>query len=77
MQEFGLSHLTIPELAAAYVEFHPYRGQCRFADCRHCDEPDCAVALAADRGAISSRRLELYRRLVRELAQSKRQDTRL
>jgi ribosome biogenesis GTPase / thiamine phosphate phosphatase len=68
MQEFGLAHLTIPELASAYVEFRPYIGQCRFADCRHCDEPDCAVAMAAQRGEISTRRLEVYRRLARELA---------
>ena len=67
MQEFGLAHLTIPELASAYVEFRPYIGQCRFSDCRHCDEPDCAVAMAAQREEISTRRLELYRRLAREL----------
>jgi len=67
MQEFGLSHLTLPELARAYVEFGPYLGTCRFADCRHCGEPGCAVAAAADREEISTRRLELYRRLAREL----------
>ena len=69
MQEFGLSHLTLSELASAYVEFRAYLGHCRFADCRHCDEPDCAVASAAARGKISVRRLELYRRLARELMQ--------
>ena len=67
MQAFGLAHLTLRELASAYVEFRPYLGGCRFADCRHCDEPDCAIAAAAERGEISARRLDLYRRLAREL----------
>jgi ribosome biogenesis GTPase / thiamine phosphate phosphatase len=70
MQEFGLAHLTIPEVAAAYPEFRPYLGQCRFTDCRHCDEPDCAIALAAARVEISPRRLELYRRIARDLARA-------
>jgi len=67
MQAFGLAHLTLHELASAYVEFRPYLGGCRFADCRHCDEPDCAIAAAAERGEVSARRLDLYRRLAREL----------
>jgi ribosome biogenesis GTPase len=53
------------------VEFRAYLEHCRFADCRHCDEPDCAVAAATARGEISVRRLELYRRLARELTQRK------
>ena len=36
---------------------------CRFADCRHRREPGCAVKLAVERGTISARRYESYRRL--------------
>jgi ribosome biogenesis GTPase len=38
--------------------------QCRFADCRHLHEPDCAVR-AASGTAFSARRYESYRRLRR------------
>jgi ribosome biogenesis GTPase / thiamine phosphate phosphatase len=38
--------------------------QCRFADCRHLHEPDCAVR-AASGAALSARRYESYRRLRR------------
>jgi ribosome biogenesis GTPase / thiamine phosphate phosphatase len=38
---------------------------CRFADCRHMREPDCAVQAAAESNALSSRRYESYRRLRR------------
>jgi ribosome biogenesis GTPase / thiamine phosphate phosphatase len=70
LQEFGLAHLTIDEVAAGYPEFRPYLGHCRFSNCRHCDEPDCAIASAAGRADISPRRLELYRRIARELTRA-------
>jgi len=38
---------------------------CRFADCRHLKEPDCAVRAATTAGSISPRRYESYRRLRR------------
>jgi ribosome biogenesis GTPase len=41
------------------------RGEsCRFSNCRHMREPDCAVKAAADCGEISARRYESYRRLL-------------
>lgn len=39
---------------------------CRFADCAHESEPGCAVRLAVDGGDLPVRRLESYRKLVRE-----------
>jgi ribosome biogenesis GTPase / thiamine phosphate phosphatase len=67
MQEFGLQHLTQRELADAFREFHPFFVRCRFNDCRHTGEPDCAVEAAASAGKISSRRLAHYRRIVADL----------
>jgi ribosome biogenesis GTPase len=66
MQAFGLSHLEPPTLAAAFPEFRPYLGSCRFNDCRHLEEPNCAVRAAAARGDINPRRLAIYESLVRE-----------
>ena len=39
--------------------------QCRFLDCRHMREPDCAVAAAAGTDKLSARRHESYRRMRR------------
>ncbi len=63
MQEFGLSHLDWRAIAAGFIEFRPLLDQCRFHDCHHLREPGCAVSLAAEEGRISTRRLELYRRI--------------
>ncbi len=65
MQEFGLQHMSLVDIEAGFVEFRPYLGQCRFQDCRHLAEPGCALAQAVAEGAISARRLEMYRRISR------------
>lgn len=68
IQEFGLHHLDASELAHAFVEFRPWLGHCRFRDCRHMTEPDCAISAACKRGEINERRLASYRQLALENA---------
>jgi ribosome biogenesis GTPase len=41
---------------------------CRFSDCRHDQEPGCAVQEAVHNGTLSASRLDNFHRLVRELA---------
>jgi ribosome biogenesis GTPase len=48
-----------------FVEIHERSAQCRFKDCRHMQEPGCAVRTAVINQQISSRRYESYRRLFR------------
>jgi len=64
MQEFGVAHLDWREISAGFPEFRPLMGQCRFPDCRHLSEPNCAIAAAVP-AKIAPRRLELYRRIVK------------
>lgn len=66
MQEFGLHHLGLDELQAAFPEFRPYIGQCRFYNCRHMKEPDCAITTAAGTGAVLPARLKTYQTLAAE-----------
>jgi len=65
LQEFGLHHLTPQEIETGFTEFRSLLGRCRFQDCRHLAEPDCALARAAAEGLIHPRRLEMYRRISR------------
>jgi ribosome biogenesis GTPase len=48
-----------------FVEIHERSVQCRFNDCRHMEEPGCAVRTAVVNQQISARRYESYRRLFR------------
>jgi ribosome biogenesis GTPase / thiamine phosphate phosphatase len=70
LQEFGLNHLTQEELELAFIEFRPYLGHCRFNDCKHQVEPDCAVNKAVNQGKINPVRMAFYRELSQELLSS-------
>ncbi len=48
-----------------FVEIHALAANCRFNDCRHLEEPGCAVCAAVAAGRIDARRHESYRRLLR------------
>lgn len=63
VQEFGLAHLSFGEIEDAFVEFRQFLGKCRFNDCRHGNEPDCAIKNGVDAGLVIPRRLELFRSL--------------
>lgn len=54
-------------LGLAFPEVVEAGERCRFDDCAHQGEPDCAVQQAADDGALDPERLESWRRLRTEL----------
>lgn len=64
--EYGLWDMQQAELAHGFVDFKPFLGRCKFNDCRHAAEPDCAVRAAADEGIIEPWRYECYRRLLKQ-----------
>ena len=66
IREFGLWHMSRSEVEAGFVDFRPYLGACRFRDCRHREEPGCALLEAVARGEIDPRRLASYRHIIGE-----------
>lgn len=66
LQEFGLHHISQLELEQAFIEFRPYLGHCRFNNCRHLHEPDCAILNQLNL-AVSPNRLAQYQQLTEEL----------
>jgi ribosome biogenesis GTPase / thiamine phosphate phosphatase len=69
-QEFGLYHLSEGMLERAFRDFQPYLGGCKFYNCRHLSEPQCAVLDAVRAGHIAKMRHELYGQLLHESAQT-------
>jgi ribosome biogenesis GTPase len=55
------------ELPWYFPEFDAHAGLCRFKDCTHTHEPDCAVRTAAESGAIPVRRYDSYLRILETL----------
>ncbi len=75
-QEFGLHHIEPMQLAGCMPDFKAHADKCRFYNCTHRQEPDCAVtarvaAEAADAGDISDQRYRIYTELFAELSQTR------
>ena len=60
IREFGLWHLEKDAIIDGYREFQRYRGYCKFRDCRHQQEPGCALREALEKGEITQMRYDNY-----------------
>ena len=66
LREIGLWGVPSRGLDACFPEFRPLRDKCRFADCSHLVEPDCAVRDAVASGEVAATRYASYERLLGE-----------
>lgn len=66
MQVFGLAHFSRLEIERAFPEFRAALGKCRFRDCKHLHEPNCALRAAVADGTATSERLSLLRKFCGE-----------
>jgi ribosome biogenesis GTPase len=67
LKEFGLWRATREELQSAFLEFAAVDGRCRFPDCSHLNEPECAVLEAVERGDIDAVRHASYAKILAEV----------
>lgn len=67
-----LADMEEQELKNYFPEFGEFAPSCRFLECRHLKEPDCAVKAALERGEISRLRYENYLGLYQELKEKRR-----
>jgi len=59
-QEFGLTHLSRARIAHLMPDLERHSQGCRFGDCLHLQEPDCAVRAALLAGLIEAERYAFY-----------------
>jgi len=64
--EYGIWKLEDEQLAAGFIEFDAWRGQCRFNNCLHATEPGCAIKQAVADGLILEWRYQSYLRLLEQ-----------
>lgn len=67
MREVGLWG-NEEDLDGSFSDIEALSRECRFSDCRHGSEPDCAVRAALQEGALSEERYRGWRKLQKELA---------
>lgn len=66
------TYMEIGALAAKIPDFQPYINQCRFRDCVHMHEPDCALRQAVETGAVAMERYRHYQEVVTMIKQMKK-----
>lgn len=67
IRAIGLYNVEPSEIDGYFRDISPYIGRCRFSDCRHEEEPGCAVRAAVKKGDIWWERYESYLRLRAEM----------
>jgi ribosome biogenesis GTPase / thiamine phosphate phosphatase len=63
-QQFGLEHVSAAQLRYGALEFVTGDQRCRFSNCRHLEEPGCAILDKVERGVIDATRYQHYRTIV-------------
>lgn len=69
VREFGMWQVSAEELFNGFVEFREYKGLCKFSNCQHKSEPQCAILDAIQAKEISQSRYESYNRILESLTE--------
>ncbi|SQI43542.1 Putative ribosome biogenesis GTPase RsgA [Leminorella richardii] len=69
VREFGLWHLEPEQVTHGFIEFREFIGHCRFRDCKHVDDPGCAIREAVDAGTIAEERYDNYLKILTSMAE--------
>lgn len=60
IRSFLIEERSHRDLAYCFKEFRPFLGKCKYRECRHLDEPDCAIKGAVESGDISEWRYKSF-----------------
>ncbi len=67
IKEFGLVAFEKTELGQRFPEIRQLMSQCRFTDCLHFNEPDCAVSKAVEEGSFPRFRYQNYLNMLNDI----------
>ena len=63
VRDFGLWHLEKESVAWGFKEFRPFLGTCKFSNCSHINEPECAIIDAVENKKIPVERWENFMKI--------------
>ena len=64
VRDFSPVNLDKEQILNGFIEFRPYRGRCKFANCSHINEPGCAITEALEKGEINPQRVHSFRKML-------------
>lgn len=71
IQSFGVTHLSIANVADSFPEIVEHAYECEFGNCSHIAEDNCAVKTAVAEGEMAAERYESYVRMVSEIEEAR------
>tara|TARA_B100001029_G_C15057113_1_gene455273 strand:+ start:339 stop:1181 length:843 start_codon:yes stop_codon:yes gene_type:complete len=63
---FGVVDILPEELSGYFIDFASLKGGCKFKNCLHTDEPDCAIKSAIEAGVVAPSRYKSYLQILKE-----------
>jgi len=69
VRDFTPINNSIEEITHGFIDVRKFNGACKFTNCSHTNEPDCAMKQAVDEGNLNKQRFNNYLRLVEEFNQ--------
>lgn len=64
VRDFSPLNLDKEQILNGFTELRLYRGQCKFANCSHTDEPGCAITEALENGEVNPQRVNSFRKML-------------
>ncbi|MBR9727679.1 small ribosomal subunit biogenesis GTPase RsgA [Shewanella intestini] len=71
VREFALWHLPAERVGWCFIEFREFLGTCKFRDCKHGDDPGCALQAALKSGHITQDRFYNYQKIITSLGEQR------
>lgn len=69
IREFGLWHMEPEDVLYGFRELREFAGHCKFRDCKHEQEPACALREGVEEGKITQLRFDSYKRILATLSE--------
>ncbi len=66
VRQYEMADLSQQQLVEGFKEFSPFFGHCKFRDCKHLQDPGCAIREAAEKKQISAARYQHYCELLKD-----------
>lgn len=66
VRDFSPTYKNIDEITNGFIDVRKFNGMCKFANCSHQNEPECAMKQAVADGDLDEQRFNNYLRLVQE-----------
>ncbi|MDX1352920.1 MAG: ribosome small subunit-dependent GTPase A, partial [Thiomicrorhabdus sp.] len=70
VRQFSPTPCSLSDLESYYPDFAPFLGQCKYKNCSHSIEPNCAIKAAVENDEIALSRYQSFQRLLEEFKTS-------